>query len=79
MGQRSHLNPSRRQFLTALGAAGGALLSGADRLRSAEVDPRVAQILSTAITVDMHNHVQVAYLIQRIRRTPSRTTMWRAK
>ena len=53
-------NPSRRQFLAA--GAGGAMLLGADRLRSADVDPRVAQIVSKTIAVDMHNHLLIPYV-----------------
>jgi len=59
---RHQSNPSRREFLTALAGAGGATLAGSDRLGSAEVDPRVAQIVSRTIAVDMHNHVQIPYV-----------------
>jgi len=52
-------NPARREFLRALAGTGGAMLVGADQLRSAEVDPRVAQIVSRTIAVDMHSHVQI--------------------
>jgi hypothetical protein len=61
MGRRKS-NPSRRSFLTALAATGGATLVRPDRLRSADVDPRVAQIVSRMITVDMHNHVQIPFV-----------------
>jgi membrane dipeptidase len=56
------LNPSRRKFLAALAGTGGAMLLGPDRLRSAEIDPRVAQIVSGTIAVDMHSHVQMRFL-----------------
>jgi membrane dipeptidase len=56
------LNFSRRRFLTALAGTSGAMLLGPDRLRSAEIDPRVAQIVSGTIAVDMHNHVQIRFL-----------------
>ena len=46
-------NPSRREFLTALAGTGGALLRGSEQMRSAEVDPRVALIVSRTIAVDM--------------------------
>jgi membrane dipeptidase len=48
---------SRRQFLTTAGAAGAAMLLRPSWLHAAEQDPRVAQILSKFISVDMHNHV----------------------
>lgn len=38
------------------------MLLGFDQLRSAEVEPRVSQIVSRTIAVDMHNHVQVPYV-----------------
>jgi len=44
-------NPSRREFVTTLAGAGGAVLLGPNRAQSAEVDPRVAQIVSKTITV----------------------------
>jgi membrane dipeptidase len=59
---RHQSNPSRRKFLAALAGTGGAMLLGPDRLRSAEIDPRVAQIVSGTIAVDMHSHVQIRFL-----------------
>lgn len=59
---RDPSNPSRREFLKPLAGAGSAMLLGFDQLRSAEVEPRVAQIISRTIAVDMHNHVQVPYV-----------------
>jgi membrane dipeptidase len=55
-------NSSRRQFLTVAAGASAALLLGPDRLRAAEVDPRIARILSSTITVDMHSHVRPRYV-----------------
>ncbi len=55
-------NPSRRQFLTAVAGVGGAILLAPDRLRSADVDPRVEEIVSKTIAIDMHNHVQVRFV-----------------
>ena len=52
-------NPSRRQFLTAAAGMGAAMLLAPDQLLSAEVDPRVAQIVASTIAVDMHSHVVV--------------------
>lgn len=50
---------SRRELLAASVCAGSAVLLGPDCLPAAsdEVDPRVAQISSTTIGIDMHNHV----------------------
>jgi membrane dipeptidase len=50
---------SRRDFLTTAMGAGGAMLLGPTWLRAAgEVaDPRVAQVMSRTIGIDMHNHV----------------------
>jgi membrane dipeptidase len=59
---RDQSNPSRRQFLTAAAGVGAAILFGPDRLWSADVDPRVLQIVSSAIVVDMHNHVVAPYV-----------------
>src|SRR5580700_7534022 len=58
--QRS--NPSRRQFLTTAAGVGTIMLLAPDQLLSAEVDPRVAQIVAGTIAVDMHNHVVVPYV-----------------
>ena len=60
--ERHQSNPSRRQFLTAVAGTGGAMLLGSDQLRSADVDPRVAQIVSKTIAVDMHNHLLIPYV-----------------
>ncbi len=55
-------NPSRREFLTTLAGTSGAMLLGPHQLRAAEVDQRVAQIVSKMIAVDMHSHVQIRYV-----------------
>ena len=46
---------SRRGFLAT--AAGGALLLPPSRAAAADFDPRVAQVMSETIGIDMHNHV----------------------
>jgi membrane dipeptidase len=52
---------SRRRFLTRAAVAGGAVLFSPSWLQAADdVDPRVAQILSRTIGIDMHNHVYPA-------------------
>jgi membrane dipeptidase len=56
------LNPSRRKFLMALTATGGAMLLGPGPLEAAEIDPRVAQIVASTIAVDMHSHVQIRFV-----------------
>src|ERR1700733_4914338 len=50
---------SRRRFLTTALGAGGAILLGPTWLSavSEAVDPRVAQVMSRTIGIDMHNHV----------------------
>jgi membrane dipeptidase len=50
---------SRRDFLTTAVGAGGAMLLGPAWLNAASeaVDPRVAQVMSRTIGIDMHNHV----------------------
>jgi membrane dipeptidase len=52
-------NLSRRDFLTTTLGAGGAMLLGPTWLSAASeaVDPRVAQVMSRTIGIDMHNHV----------------------
>ena len=60
--ERYQLSPSRREFLTALSGTGGAMLLAPHQLQSAEVDPRVAQIVSRTIAVDMHSHVQIPFV-----------------
>ncbi len=50
---------SRRDFLTTAVGAGGAMLLGPAWLNAAGevVDPRIAQVMSRTIGIDMHNHV----------------------
>ena len=50
---------SRRDFLTTAVGAGGAMLLGPTWLNAASeaVDPRVVQVMSRTIGIDMHNHV----------------------
>jgi membrane dipeptidase len=50
---------SRRDFLTTAVGAGGAMLLGPAWLSAASggVDPRVAEVMSRTIGIDMHNHV----------------------
>jgi membrane dipeptidase len=54
-------NPTRREILAALACTGGALLLGPERLLFAEIDPRVQQIVSKTIAIDLHSHVQVRF------------------
>src|SRR5271156_6065310 len=53
---------SRREFLTTAAGAGGAMLLRPAWLHAAGdgVDPRVAQVMSRTIGIDMHNHVYPA-------------------
>lgn len=53
---------SRRGFLTDAVAAGGAIVLAPGWLKAAayDGDPRVAQVLSRTIAIDMHNHVYPA-------------------
>jgi|SRR5580704_13498076 membrane dipeptidase len=53
---------SRREFLTTATGASGAVLLGSAWLRAAANgdDPRLAQVMSRAIGIDMHNHVYPA-------------------
>jgi membrane dipeptidase len=53
---------SRREFLTTAVGAGGAMLLGPAWLNAAGagVDPRIAQVMSGTIGIDMHNHVYPA-------------------
>jgi membrane dipeptidase len=53
---------SRREFLTTAMGAGGAMLLGPAWLHAAAdgADPRLAQIMSKTIGIDMHNHVYPA-------------------
>lgn len=47
---------SRRELLGRIAAASAAFLSGSRMSWTAETDPRVNEVLRSAITVDMHNH-----------------------
>jgi hypothetical protein len=48
---------SRREFLTTAVGAGGAILLGPAWLHASDTaDPRIAQVMSRTIGVDMHNH-----------------------
>jgi membrane dipeptidase len=58
---KGHANHSRRQFLAAAAGMGAAAWVTRNPSAAAEVDPRMARILSSTITVDMHNHVAVPY------------------
>jgi membrane dipeptidase len=53
---------SRREFITTTVCAGGAVLLGPTGLAAAgdAIDPRVAQVMSKTIGIDMHNHVYPA-------------------
>src|ERR1700690_745956 len=58
--------PSRRELLALMGGAGGALgwslsssLLWPESSWADDLDPRVAQIVSSSIAVDMHNHTPV--------------------
>ena len=53
---------SRRAFLTTAAGGGGAMLLGPAWLKAAAdgVDPRVVQLVSKTIGIDMHNHVHPA-------------------
>jgi membrane dipeptidase len=53
---------SRREFLTTAVGAGGAMLLAPAWLNAAGdgVDPRIAQVMSGTIGIDMHNHVYPA-------------------
>jgi len=53
---------ARREFVTKAVAAGGAMLLAPEWLNAAAdgVDPRVAQVMSKTIGIDMHNHVYPA-------------------
>ena len=60
--KNSYPGLSRREFLTDAAGAGGAMLLGPAWLNAAAdgVDPRVAQVMSGTIGIDMHNHVYPA-------------------
>lgn len=62
MLKKNYLGLSRREFLTTAVGAGGAMLLGPAWMTAAadEVDPRVAQVMSKTIGIDMHNHVYPA-------------------
>jgi membrane dipeptidase len=53
---------ARREFVTKAVAAGGVMLLAPEWLNAAAdgVDPRVAQVMSKTIGIDMHNHVYPA-------------------
>ena len=51
--------PSRRGFLTTL-AAGSTLLRPRS-LNAAETDPRLAQVLASTISIDLHSHVGIPF------------------
>ena len=52
---------SRRELLSTAVGAGGAILLAPAWLNAADgVDPRVAQVMSRTIGIDMHNHVYPA-------------------
>ena len=59
MSKSSHPSLSRREFLTIAAGAGGAMLLGPAWLNAAGegLDPRVAEVMSRTIGIDMHNHV----------------------
>lgn len=50
---------SRRNFLTTAATAGSAMLLSPAWLHALadEADPRIVQVLSKTIAIDMHNHV----------------------
>ena len=59
---KSYPSLSRREFLTIAAGAGGAMLLGPAWLNAAGegLDPRVAEVMSRTIGIDMHNHVYPA-------------------
>src|SRR5580693_1061626 len=60
--KNNYPTPSRREFLTMAVCAGGAMLLRPAWLKAAGdgIDPRVEQIMSGIIGIDMHNHVYPA-------------------
>src|SRR5579862_710839 len=62
MSSENHPRLTRRKFLATSVGAGGAMILGPAGLSAAgdAVDPRVAQVLSRTIGIDMHNHVYPA-------------------
>jgi membrane dipeptidase len=60
--QNMYASVSRREFLTSSLGAGGAMLLGPAWLNASDQgdDPRVVQVMSRTISVDMHNHVYPA-------------------
>jgi membrane dipeptidase len=62
MLNNSYPSLSRREFLMTAMGAGGAMLLGPAWLHATGdgVDPRVAQVLSRTVGIDMHNHVYPA-------------------
>ena len=65
--KNSYPGLSGREFLTTAVGAGGAILLGPAWLNAATdgVDPRVAQVMSGTIGIDMHNHVYPAGPVSR--------------
>jgi membrane dipeptidase len=58
--KKSETQWSRRNFITAVGAAGAAIvLKPFSAWSFSEIDPRVAAIVATSIGIDTHNHIDV--------------------
>ncbi len=59
---KGHWNPSRRDFLKTAAGAGAAMLIAPAwwNVAAGGIDPRVAQVLSKTLGIDMHNHVYPA-------------------
>lgn len=53
----SRFNPSRRDLMTLIAGAGGAALLSPRQLLADDIDPRITEVVSKTILVDMHNHV----------------------
>ncbi len=62
MSKNNYSRLARREFVSTAVAAGSAMLLGPAWLNAAAdgVDPRVAQVVSKTIGIDMHNHVYPA-------------------
>jgi membrane dipeptidase len=75
MLKNNHSCLARREFVTTAVAAGGAMLLGPAWLNAAAdgVDPRVAQVMSKTIGIDMHNHVYPAGTEPHLPGQPQRT------
>jgi len=71
---KNHPGRSRREILTTATVTGGVLLVGSASLSSASdaEDPRIAQVLSRTIGIDMHNHVYPAGTDPRPQQGPGR-------